>query len=126
MRSSGFRIWELYGRSLKYKKIFADVAESESSYFRTLKPLCPTRWLSRTPAIRCIISQYRAVLNSLRSFSKSGNTDTAAKANGLLDRFEILLLQIVLCLHSTGEPEQSTASRLINTEWNDPKLLKQH
>jgi hypothetical protein len=114
----------LYGRSLKYKKIFADVAESESSYFRTLKPLCPTRWLCRTPAIRCIISQYRAVLNSLRSFSKSGNTDTAAKANGLLDRFEdgttLLLLQIALSvctplenLNRVLQAESSTLSGMI-------------
>lgn len=90
----------LYGRSLKYKKIFAEVAVSESHFFQTLKPLCPTRWLCRTPAIRCVVTQYKVVLKSLRMFSKSANPETAAKANGLLDRFEdgttLLMLQIAL------------------------------
>jgi hypothetical protein len=44
--------------------------------------------------------QYKAVVKSLREFSKSANPETAAKANGLLDRFEdgatLLMLQIAL------------------------------
>ena len=97
----------LYNRSLKYKKVFADVAATESQYFRTLKPLCPTRWLCRTPAIRCITTQYNAVLRSLQSFSKSANSETASKSNGLLDRFEdgstLLMLRIALSVFTPLE-----------------------
>lgn len=97
----------LYNRSHKYRNIFAEVAASESDHFQTIKPLCPTRWLCRTPAIRCVVTQYRAVLKSLRMSARSFHPDTAAKANGLLDRFEdgatLLMLQIALSVCSPLE-----------------------
>jgi hypothetical protein len=90
----------LYNRSMKYKRIFHDVASTDSDFVQTIKPLCLTRWLCRTPAIRCVVMQYKAVLKSLKTSGKSLHPDTAAKANGLLDRFEdgttLLLLQIAL------------------------------
>jgi hypothetical protein len=102
----------LYSRSIKYKRIFAKVAHNsvtldDCRFFQTLKPLCPTRWLCRTLAIRCIVMHYTAVLKSLNVSIKSLHPNTAAKANGLLDRFEdgatLLLLQIALIVCSLLE-----------------------
>lgn len=54
----------------------------------TIRPLCPTRWLCRLAAILSVKDNYKAVLESLREMASSGSTESAAKANGLLDRFE--------------------------------------
>jgi len=90
----------LYRRSLKYKKLFAEVAVSQESTYQNIKPLCPTRWLCRTPAIRCVVLQYKSVLRSLEKFAQAGNADSAAKSAGLLDRFEkgstLIMLMIAL------------------------------
>jgi len=95
----------LYSRSLNYKKAFADVSTTNS--YRSIKPLCPTRWLCRTPAIRCVVTQYKAVLRSLIKFSQSTKTESATKAAGLLDRFEkgqtLLMLSIALTVFTPLE-----------------------
>ena len=51
------------------------------------KLLCATRWLCRLEAIQSALDQYPVVLQSLQEMA-SGVTDTATKANGLLDRFQ--------------------------------------
>ena len=52
-----------------------------------IKPLCATRWLCRVPAIQSALDNYPAILQSL-SEMKNGVTETATKANGLLERFQ--------------------------------------
>ena len=53
-----------------------------------LKPLCPTRWLCRLPAIQSALDNYSTILLSLKEMADVGVTESAAKANGLLDRFQ--------------------------------------
>jgi hypothetical protein len=41
----------LHNQSGKYKTTFKEIATSECGSFTSLKPLCPTRWTVRTPAL---------------------------------------------------------------------------
>ncbi len=77
----------LFGQSGKFKTIFKSVAKSTSGSYITLKPLCPTRWTVRTPAIDAILGQYEAVLAALEEMASSNTSDTASRANGLHERF---------------------------------------
>ena len=80
-------------RSGKYKAIFLAICESiedddDDLHPTVIKPaLCATRWLCRLEAIQSALDQYPVVLQSLQEMA-SGVTDTATKANGLLDRFQ--------------------------------------
>lgn len=66
-----------YGSSRKYRQSFRDIAtlhsEEQASHSSAIKPaikpLCPTRWLTRTPAIDSVVEQYKAVLESLEQAS---------------------------------------------------------
>ncbi|XP_016419414.1 zinc finger MYM-type protein 1-like [Sinocyclocheilus rhinocerous] len=78
----------LFGQSGKFKTIFKSVAKSTSGCYTTLKPLCPTRWTVRTPAINSVLTQYEAVLTALEKMASSSTHDTASKANGLRERFQ--------------------------------------
>lgn len=78
----------LFGQSGKFKTIFKSVAKSTSGSYITLKPLCPTRWTVRTPAIDAILGQYEAVLAALEEMASSNTSDTASRANGLHERFQ--------------------------------------
>ena len=82
----------LMKRSGKYKAIFLAICESiedddDDLHPTVIKPLCATRWLCRLEAIQSALDQYPVVLQSLQEMA-SGVTDTATKANGLLDRFQ--------------------------------------
>lgn len=78
----------LFGLSGKFKIIFCNIATSEHGSFTTMKPLCPTRWSVRVVAIHSVLKQYVAVLLSLEEMASTGGSETAMKANGLLDRFQ--------------------------------------
>ncbi|KAJ3585410.1 hypothetical protein NHX12_014129 [Muraenolepis orangiensis] len=69
-------------QSGKFKLIFQDIAKSEHG-FTSLKPLCPTRWTVRTPAIRSVLMQYESVLMALEEMASCSSPETSAKANGL-------------------------------------------
>lgn len=90
----------LYSRSTNYKTTFNAIASVADGSYTTLKPLCPTRWLCRADAIRTILNQYEAVLDSLLHLSTSSVGDTGTKASGLYHHFNeekmCLLLQIAL------------------------------
>ena len=80
----------LMKRSGKYKAIFLTICEStedENLQPTAIKPLCATRWLCRLAAIKSALDQYPTILQSLEEMAR-GETDTATKANGLLDRFQ--------------------------------------
>ena len=82
----------LMKRSGKYKAIFLAICESiedddDDLHPTVIKPLCATRWLCRLEAIQSALDQYPVVLQSLQEMA-SGVTNTATKANGLLDRFQ--------------------------------------
>jgi len=97
----------LYNRSMTYRNIFNNIASMSEQQYTTLKSLCPTRWLCRTPGIKAVLDQYEAVVESLRDMAHSKVSETAVKANGLLDKFQkgntYLLLQMALKLFNTLE-----------------------
>ena len=74
----------------KCKAIFLAICESaknDDPHPTAIKSLCATRWLCRLEAIQSALDQYPVFLQSLEEM-KSGVTDTAMKANGLLERFQ--------------------------------------
>nr|CAB3267957.1 zinc finger MYM-type protein 1-like [Phallusia mammillata] len=80
----------LFKRSGKFKVVFESVVACSTELINTkasIRPLCPTRWLCRLSAILSVLENYSAVTESLRSMSE-GSTDSATKANALLNRFE--------------------------------------
>ncbi|KAI4815397.1 hypothetical protein KUCAC02_005543 [Chaenocephalus aceratus] len=77
-----------FNQSGKFKLIFQNIAKSEhGSTFTSLKPLCPTRWTVRTPAIRSVLKQYESVLMALEEMASCSSPETSAKANGLHGTF---------------------------------------
>ncbi|KAJ4948640.1 hypothetical protein JOQ06_020170 [Pogonophryne albipinna] len=77
-----------FNQSGKFKLIFQNIAKSEhGSTFTSLKPLCPTRWTVRTPAIRSVLKQYESVLMALDEMASCSSPETSAKANGLHGTF---------------------------------------
>ncbi|KAJ4946594.1 hypothetical protein JOQ06_024258, partial [Pogonophryne albipinna] len=71
-----------FNQSGKFKLIFQNIAKSEhGSTFTSLKPLCPTRWTVRTPAIRSVLKQYESVLMALEEMASCSSPETSAKAN---------------------------------------------
>ncbi|KAF3851402.1 hypothetical protein F7725_013174 [Dissostichus mawsoni] len=70
------------------QNIAKNIAKSEhGSTFTSLKPLCPTRWTVRTPAIRSVLKQYESVLMALEEMASCSSPETSAKANGLHGTF---------------------------------------
>ncbi|KAK5874574.1 hypothetical protein PBY51_019510 [Eleginops maclovinus] len=100
------KLGNLYHLSGKYKTIFKEVAQSEEGSFRTLRPLCPTRWLMRVVAIQAVVDQYEKILVSLEEMA-SGSSDTCITARGLLERFQKghILLSLIMALEVLKELE---------------------
>lgn len=63
----------------KFKAIVAAKGEGPSL---SIKPLCPTRWSVRSPAISAVLSQYGMFLNALYEMAAS-NAESASRAEGL-------------------------------------------
>ena len=81
----------LMNRSGKYKAMFQAICvsnETESPHPSAIKPLCPTRWLCRLSAIQSALDNYSTILLSLKEMADVGATESATKANGLLDLFQ--------------------------------------
>jgi hypothetical protein len=95
-----------YGSSIKYRQCFGAIAKSDGKTVSpALKPLCPTRWLMRTPAISSAIENYEAVLDSLQE-GCSAQKDTRAVT--LIDRCQkaSTLLGLHMALSVFGPLEQ--------------------
>lgn len=73
----------LYSRSTKFKNICASAQDSSTP--RVIRPMCPTRWLCRVPAIRSVLAQYSVVLHSLEEMSTASGP-TGTKARGLKEQ----------------------------------------
>ena len=52
----------------------------QSNISGTIRPLCPTRWLSRAPAVSAALDNYAAILDSLSAASDQFGSKSAAKA----------------------------------------------
>lgn len=72
----------------KFKGMFSAAVASSEGPSASLRPLCPTRWTVKGPAIRAVLSQYESVLSSLEEMGANNSTSSGAKANGLRERFE--------------------------------------
>ena len=81
----------LMNRSGKYTAMFQAICvqnKNESPHPSAMKPLCPTRWLCRLSAIKSALDDYSNILLSLKEMADVGATESATKANGLLDPFQ--------------------------------------
>lgn len=124
IRCSGINdLGHLFGLSGKFKNIFCNFATSEHGSFTTLRLLCPTRWTVRVPGVHSVLKQYDAVLLSLEEMASTAGSETATKANGVLDRFQkgnrVLELHLALevfeeieCLNKSLQKQTSTVSRM--------------
>lgn len=83
---------------------------------RTIKPLCPTRWLVRVPAVNAAVKQYSLIMTSLEGAQQTCSTEVAAKAASFLNRFEnpATLLCLQLAQHVL-EPLESLNKSLQST-----------
>lgn len=77
---------KLYGASGKFKNLYlnlhADSAETPAP--SRLKPICPTRWLTRQPAVESVLQNYSDVIDALQDAASTFGSNTACRANGLL------------------------------------------
>ena len=86
----------LCNMSGNFKVLFAKIASSAhegeeqltAAPARSIKPLCPTRWLVRVPAINATLKQYQLILQTLDEAKANCRPEVSAKASGLLDRFQ--------------------------------------
>jgi len=87
----------LFNASGKLKALFSKIASPSGDIdernqqigpVRSIKPLCPTRWLVRIPAINATLSQYGDVLRTLEEARLTCSSEVAARAGGLLRRFQ--------------------------------------
>ena len=111
----------LTNMSGKFKGIFSEVAAASEGPSTSLKPLCPTRWTVRGPAVRAVLSQYESVLTSLEEMGANSGTSTGAKANGLSERFQkgktvlgllltLEVIEVLECLNKSLQKRTETIS----------------
>ena len=86
MRDAAEQVQELgtlYNQSGKFKALYSSQTLGDDTSVTSLKPICPTRWLTRSPAIKAVKENYGAVLTALASASENFGSTTATRANGL-------------------------------------------
>lgn len=72
-----------FSASINCRTTFARISESsDTASIKKIKPLCPTRWLVRVPAIQDILDQYENVLLTLEELAGK-SISVSARANGL-------------------------------------------
>lgn len=74
---------KMYNMSGKFKQLYLTQQDDEASTPGSLKPICPTRWLTRLPAVSSVLKNYAYVLDALQTASAEFGSSTASKANGL-------------------------------------------
>ena len=85
----------LCNASGKFKLLFANIASCDhdsdcasTAPVRNIKPLCPTRWLVRLPAVNATLNQYELILKTLEDAQSSCSSEVSARAASLLRRFQ--------------------------------------
>ncbi|XP_041351026.1 zinc finger MYM-type protein 1-like [Gigantopelta aegis] len=75
----------LYDGSGKYKHLYLHLHDddTEKGSPTRLKPICPTRWLTRASAVTTALHNYADVLDSLQEASAEFGTNTGSRANGI-------------------------------------------
>ena len=108
-----------------FKSLFSRISMSDddnhvdsiAAPVRSMKPLCPTRWLVRIPAINATLDQYALILKTLDEAQTSCSPEVSARASGLHARFQdpktllsLIMAQAILGpLESLNRALQSTA-----------------
>ena len=109
----------------KFKAIVAAKGEGPAL---SIRPLCPTRWTVRSPAIRAVLRQYGMVLSTLDEVAAS-HSESASRAEGLrvwLQQGNVilgLLLALVVIselevLNTSLLKKTQTMRALTKTAWN--------
>jgi len=82
----------------------------------SLKPICPTQWLTRKSAVLSVLDNYENILTALHKASSTFGTDTAARASGLANNFVqgkcllglVAALPILQCLEGFNKSLQGS------------------
>ena len=94
----------LYKESGKFKHLYLDLHSPDTMLDSpsSLKPVCPTRWLTRTSAVTSVLKNYRSVIEALFSAAEEFGTNTSSRANGLKATFssDHTLLGLLISRHS--------------------------
>lgn len=87
----------LCNSSGNFKSVFRRIASTYSDSdepseqigpVRNIKPLCPTRWLVRMPAINATLQQYKLILQTLEEAQQTCSSEVSVRAVGLQRRFQ--------------------------------------
>ena len=124
---------KLYERSGKFKSLYMHQHDSDQSISAPgrLKPICPTRFLTRSPAIKAAIDNYSDILDALEEAGSEFGTNTASMASGLntcLSNGKTMLglmasMPIIQCLEMFNKSLQSSHAT-INGMLNSVSLVK--
>ena len=100
----------LYRSSGKFKHVYLNIHTDDlnTPSPTSLKPICPTRWLTRYAAVKAVLDNYPDVLAALQEAAKELGSTTASRAAGLykcLSSGEYLLglygsLPLIQCLEN--------------------------
>lgn len=72
-----------------FKSLFRNIASSDNEGpVYNIKPLCPTRWLVRIPAIRATLQQYGLIRDTHKETRFVCSCKVSARALGLYNRFQ--------------------------------------
>ena len=76
---------KLYTQSGKFKNLYLrkNCDDVEAIKPGSLKPICPTRWLTRFSAVKSVLNNYSHVLDALQEATANFETSGAARANGI-------------------------------------------
>lgn len=109
----------LYKSSGKFKNLYLNVHsdDADSPSPSRLKPICPTRWLTRSSAVMSVLSNYQDILVALEEAAAEFGSSTASRANGLHSRFSsgvtligLLAIQPILqCLEAFNRGLQGSS-----------------
>ena len=74
-----------FQKSGKYKNLYLSVQDEDGNQIspKAIKPICPTRWLSRAPAVEAALGSYGTILESLSIAKSQFGSTTAAKASAI-------------------------------------------
>ncbi|XP_068235704.1 zinc finger MYM-type protein 1-like [Palaemon carinicauda] len=108
----------LYRSSGKFKHMYLNIHTDDlnTPSPTSLKPICPTRWLTRYAAVKAVLDNYPDVLAALQEAAKELGSTTASRAAGLykcLSSGECLLglygsLPLIQCLENFNKSLQGS------------------
>ena len=75
----------LYNSSGKFKHLYLNLhsADTDNPSPTRLKPICPTRWLTHSAAVKSVLQNFEAVLDALHEAAEDFGTNTSSRASGL-------------------------------------------